>query len=222
VPAAKTETKAATEPEVVTPEQTPEEIEAEIARVEAEAEDFAIKFNTAELNKANKQLRVLDRQLGEAKARQSAKQTAYDTAFTESAARSAQAYPDAAKEGTPLHAAIKADVERLEKVNPSFFNDPEWVETLTYKNAGKLGLAKAAAPAATTATPAKVTAKVAVKQPLKPTRPVPGPAAGGTPVATESTEQAIRAELEAAKARGDGDAVDKIILRLEARQKAAA
>lgn len=89
----------------------------------------------------------------------------------ESEARAIAAYPDANKEGTPLFKAIEADVERLKAVNPGFFNDPEWPETLAAKQAAKLNIPRAGATPKAPVVPKKPVAKT----------PVPDPSNGNPP-----------------------------------------
>lgn len=70
------------------------------------------------------------------------------------------AFPDVQKANTPLNAAVTARIAHLEKVNPAFFHDPEWLSLITSDEARKLGVQPAAKPAA-----AKPATPVAGKQP---------------------------------------------------------
>lgn len=48
-------------------------------------------------------------------------------------------YPDCGKEGTELFKAIESQMDRLEKENPKFFDDPDWPLMLAAKCAEKIG-----------------------------------------------------------------------------------
>jgi hypothetical protein len=48
-------------------------------------------------------------------------------------------FPEAGQAGSALAADVQAEIERLEAVNPGFFNDPEWPLTVTSKVAARRG-----------------------------------------------------------------------------------
>lgn len=217
-PAKATETVTTPEPELASPDT----ILAEITELKNQRRKAATEFDQAAQIEITEKIEAAQERLTEARARQATETQRYQADFNQSYSRAEQAYADAFKAGTKLHDSILADKARLERVNPDFFNDPEWPETLVFKHAGKLGMTKAEAAKPTAEAPNPTPKPTAKPQPAKPARPVPGPAPGGRAATdTQSPVQAIRARLKAAEAANDGAAVDKILLELEQAQQAA-
>lgn len=141
------------------------------------AEDIA--RLSAQLGRENRKLAKLEFEADRSEREQTTSaQTAYDAAVSSSKGRAYELFPDAEKPGTPLAQACEADIKRLWDVNPSFFNDPEWPETLAAKHAARLKIA----PAGTEA-PKPV---VAPKKPVSRTI-VPEPDNGNPPAVQAKT-----------------------------------
>lgn len=224
-PADQVTTPAATTPEPAP--ESPEQIKAEIESLKAERRTAAEAYDGKTQVEITEKIEAAQERLVEARARQTTAAATYESAYTESLALAQTEFPDASKPGTDLHDAILMDKKRLEQVNPRFFDDPQWPETLVFKHAGKLGITPASrakttpAAAATTPSPAATAPKpgttpAAKPLPVKPARPVVSPAPGGRADAQATvTAQSIREQLKEATAKGDVAAIDRIQRYLE-------
>lgn len=160
---------AKTEVEDAEPEITPEPTEAvekqqsKIKDLRAQRAQLIKDFKVDEANVITEQIEeetlTLAEMRAEARLVARSNESRYENQVQESGVRAATSYPDAGKPGSSLHAAITKDVDRLNKVNPSFFKDPEWPELLAAKHAMKLGIAPA-------------NAKQQEKEPVKPQKAI--------------------------------------------------
>lgn len=193
--------------------------QAEITRIEGEMDAASKALDMEKYHALNKELRTAERKLGQLQSQvesvRGQEMSAYATAELESKKQSIQLFPDTGKEGTALFDAIRKDVTRLEKTNPSFFKDPEWPLTLAAKHAAVLGIAPVSAKTSSESTTQdKKTAQAAIQKktatdapkPKQAARLVPpGPAGGNHSVARgqETSAQEISQKIKAAQASGD-------------------
>lgn len=196
------------------PEESVEDLRAKIEVLKAEKKKAAatLELETAlekadEIHELQRKIESIERAREQS---QVAKQTELQTLVNASMEVAIAAYPDIAKEGTPLYEAGQREIARLQKVNPTAFNDPEWPETVAAKVALKLGIAKVAPSEPEARKPAPAP-KPKPTQPARKARPLPGPGEGATSAAkpTRGPEQ-IRADIAAAKANNDFDAIARL------------
>ena len=195
------ETKPAAEVEKApTPSAKVEALQAEVDALEAEYLKHADNVDTAEMAKTQIKLNRKSAELGKAQAElentQRTAAQAFEARVSESFTAASEDFPDLLNDDAPLTQASNAEIQRLQKENPAFFNDPAWPEMVVALTARRLKIAPksvtatppavaATKPAtAKTGTPAKPTpAKPAavVKPPVKvvAARSIPAPAPGG-------------------------------------------
>lgn len=211
-PATKTEPAQA---ETAKPEPTPAEIDTQIKDLRVKRKEARDSINDALADELNDQINdlVLNRQEAvqrEAQRQQAQRETqqTVEQQVTASMGKAVAAYADAGTEGTALHTTITAEIARLQRVNPSAFNDGEWPEAVAAKVATRLGIApKLPAQVA----PAKPVVKPAAVAPKKSATPLiaPGSVSGATPAVSPVADW--QARLAKAKASRDTSAVKELM-----------
>lgn len=202
-------------------EPTVSDITSQINALRAQRKEAAKSLDTEKSNDLTEQIEDLldqknlavqrDAERGRAKQTQAQQAKTLEQASIEAATK---LFPDAAKDGSELNTALTLEIARLDKVNPSFFKDPEWPEALTAKLAARFGIAPIS-----TKTPAKTgEAKPAAKPtpPKQAARPAPSP--GGIPAARVANAQDMAARIQAARDRRDMPALDALVREARALQ----
>lgn len=136
-------------------------------------------------------------------------------------------YPEAAKEGTKLHAAVQAEIDRLEQARDPVLQSPRWLKIITRDVADRLGIAPhfpAAKPADAAAAAKTQTAKPSAPA-AKPSAPVKRATPLISPGGMNGTAGGqtgphplvvISQKLTAAVARQDTEAIAKLKAEKEA------
>lgn len=216
---------AKTEPEAKAPTST--EIQTQIAELRAKRKEAAKGLDLEKSSDLTEQIEDLLEQKAKAEKREDAvlfqrqaAATAHEQAQVTSMQEAGKLFPDAVAEGTPLHTALAAEIAKIERNNPSVFNDPEWPEGVTARLAARLGIAPATAKAPVK--PVVAAAKPAAK-PVAPTKAArPAPAAGGIAApAPKNDAQELSAKIKAVKSGGTLDQAKSLFREVLARSKAA-
>jgi hypothetical protein len=180
------------------------EIDSISEKMEKASEDFDMKayhkLNRELLSKQNELHQAqLDEVRGEAAAeamRRDAR-AQVQTAERESETRAVGMFPDVAQEGSELYTAVQLDIQRLERTNPQFFDDPEWPETLAAKNAAKLGISPVTTQTQTVQkTGDEAQAEAATKKAPPATARRPAPPSAGRSVSSSVSAKADASERE--------------------------
>jgi hypothetical protein len=215
-----TETPAAEAPEAVKP-PTAAEIDAQIAELRVRRQEAREGFDDKGADEINDQINDLTRTRQDALLRDVQSQQAQrETQSTvqqqvgESMGRAIDSYPDAAKAGSPLETALRAETERLTKAGSPLLQDADWPETLAAKVATRLGIAAQVAAKSTVAPVVKSAApKPAAPTAPSPTKratPLPSPGSVSGPSPQVNRVDSLRQRMNEAKARGDWNALQAL------------
>lgn len=198
-------------------------VESRIAQVKTALEAAAETMDTKAMLKLGEELGELKDQLKDLKSaensrQQSEKQTKlekFSTAEKGSINRAIELYPDANRDGSALHKALNEKKEDLLKSDPEFFANPRWPLLLITDVASELGIG--AAPKGGTKPPPPAAPPLVV--PKKPTRPIVPAEGTATSAASSNPEVALAAELKAATASRDVNAIKAVMRKIDAARK---
>lgn len=210
-------------------EPTAAEIDVQLAEVEKQIDEANESLDYAALPKLEKESRALTLKRQDAllsdMQRQRAQQETQQTVQQQQEAsrvKAVAAYPDAAKEGTPLNLAAQARINRIFGEGSTLMTDPDMFEAAVVLEANRLGIPPVippkAAPVAKPAAPAKPAVPVVA---AKRATPMPAPGAVSAPPAPVSKHAELSARMKAAKAAGNLQELQKIGAEMESMFKAA-